>query len=290
MDAWGIGPGELQKMDFDQRRRLAERLRSGRIRDLAPLIGRFRRMAAAERARKVEGAPGELTGVTLSADLGRLIPSEMAALGVPAARAVFAARLAENRLLTYLTTGTDRLGQGAIIAVVDSSASMDTVHAGGISREAWSKAIVLSLLDQARAGRRDMVVIYFGSKTELKTFRFPAGSAPAIGEVVEMAEFFFAGGTDFETPLGAAADLLEEEFLAAAAGGGDIAFITDGICAVSEEFMAAWQARKARAGFRAWGISLGQAPSSVMAALCDNVRGIEDLTEPGEVADMFRVI
>ena len=290
MDAWGVGPGELQKMDFEQRRRLAERLRGGRIRDLAALIGRFRRMAAGERAHKVEGAPGELTGVTLSGDLSRLIPSEMAALGVPAARAVFAARLAENRLLTYLTTGTERRGQGAIIAVVDSSGSMDTAHAGGITREAWSKALILSLLDQARAARRDMVVIYFGSATELKTFRFPAGTIPAIGDVVEMAEFFFAGGTDFEAPLGAAADLLEEEFLTAGQGGGDITFVSDGVCGVSPEFMADWQARKAQAGFRVWGISLGMAPSAVMTALCDNVRGVKDLTEPGEVADMFRVI
>jgi hypothetical protein len=67
-------------------------------------------------------------------------------------------------------------------------------------------------------------------------------------------------------------------------------FLSDGVSQVSEEFMAAWQARKEQAGFRAWGISLRQAPSPVMTALCDNVRGIEDLADPGEVADMFRAI
>ena len=290
MDAWGVGPGELQKMDFEQRRQLAERLRRGRIKDLAPLIGRFRRMAAGERAHKVEGVPGELTGVTLSGDLERLVPSELPLLAIPAARALFAARLAENRLLTYLTTGTDRSGQGAIIAVVDSSGSMETKHAGGITREAWSKALILSLLDQARAGRRNMVVLYFGNAAELQEFRFPADRAPSISDVIEMAEFFFDGGTDFEAPLGQAADLLVAEYNQAGKQGADIAFISDGACQVSEEFMAAWQARKAQAGFRAWGISLGRAPSPVMTALCDNVREIGDLTEPGEVADMFRVI
>src|SRR5581483_7033523 len=254
------------------------------------------RMAAGERARKVEGAPGELTGVTLSGELSRLIPSELAALGVPAARAPFAARLAESRLLTYQTTGNDRLGQGAIIAVIDSSGSMESAHAGGITREAWSKALALSLLDQARAGRRDMVVIYFGGwdagkgEHELKMFRFPAGQVPAIGEVIEMAEFFFDGGTDFEAPLGMAADLLMDEFSQAGKQGGDITFVTDGVCGVSEEFMAAWQARKAQAGFRVWGVSLGRQPSPVLTALCDNVRGVEDLAEPAEIADMFRVI
>ncbi|MGH3409301.1 MAG: hypothetical protein ACRDRJ_43435, partial [Streptosporangiaceae bacterium] len=290
MDAWGVGPGELQRMDFEQRRRLAERLRSGRIAHLAQLIGRFRRMAAGERAHRVEGVPGELTGVTLSGDLSRLIPSEMATLAIPAARAAFAARLAENRLLTYRTTGTDRTGQGAIIAVLDSSGSMEAAHAGGITREAWSKALALSLLDQARAGHRDMVVIYFGSADELQVFRFPAGRVPAIGDVVEMAEWFFDGGTDFEAPLGAAADLLVEEFSQAGKQGGDIAFVTDGVCGVSEEFMASWQARKAQAGFRVFGVSLARQPGAVLTALCDNVRGIDDLADPAVVADMFRVI
>ena len=296
MDAWGIGHGELQKMDFEQRRRLAERLRSGKLREFAALIGRFRRMATGERARKVEGAPGELTGVTLSDDLGRLIPSEMAALGVPAARAAFAARLAENRLLTYLTTGTDRSGQGAIVAVVDSSGSMADRHAGGITREAWSKALVLSLLDQARAARRNLVVIYFGGvdpgtgECELQQFRFPADRAPSIGDVIEMAEFFLCGGTDFEAPLGVAGDLVMAEYNQAGKQGADIAFVTDGECGVSEQFMGAWQARKAQAGFRAGGSPSAARPSAVMTALCDNVREVEDLTEPAEIADMFRVI
>ena len=296
MDAWGVGHGELAKMDFEQRRRLAERLRSGKLRDFAPLIGRFRRMARGERARKVEGAPGELTGVTLSGDLSRLIPSEMAALGVPAMRAVFAARLAENRLLTYQTTGMDRSGQGAIVVVADSSYSMAEAHAGGITREAWSKALVLSLLDQARAAGRDLVVIYFGGRDpdtdecELQEFRFPAGRAPSIGDVVDMAEFFFRGGTDFEAPLGVAGDLVMAEYNGAGTQGADIAFVTDGACDVSEQFTAAWQARRAQAGFRVWGISLGTRPTAVMKALCDNVREVGDLAEPGEIADMFRVI
>lgn len=290
MDAWGVGPGELQKMDFEQRRQLAERLRSGRIRDLAPLIGRFRRMAAGERARRVEGAPGELTGVTLSGDLRRVVPSELALLSIPAARAVFAVRLTQNRLLSYQTTGTDRSGQGAIIAVVDSSGSMETEHAGGITREAWSKALILSLLDQARASHRDMIVLYFGNKEQLQEFRFPSGHAPSVADVIEMAEFFFDGGTDFEVPLGTAAGLLTAEYNQAGKQGADIVFVTDGSCGVSEEFMASWRDRKDLAGFRVWGISLRLAPTAVMTALCDSVRGIEDLADPAEVADMFRVI
>jgi uncharacterized protein with von Willebrand factor type A (vWA) domain len=142
MAAWGMSPGELQRMPFDHRARLAARLRDGRLGEFAELIGRFRRMAAGQRARKTEHAPGELTGVTLGDDLGRLIPSEAAALGVPALRAAFAARYAEQRLFTYETRGEENTGRGAIIACIDCSGSM----AG--DREAWAKACALALLDQ----------------------------------------------------------------------------------------------------------------------------------------------
>ncbi len=95
MAAWGVDSGELQRMDFDTRRRLAERLRSGRMSQFVDLIGRFRQMAAGQRARRMERVPGELVGIETGDDLGRLIPSELAALGVPAMRAVFAARYAD---------------------------------------------------------------------------------------------------------------------------------------------------------------------------------------------------
>jgi len=57
MAAWGAGPGQLQRMSFDQRARLAARLRHGRLGQWAQLIGRFRQMAAGQRVRKTEHAP-----------------------------------------------------------------------------------------------------------------------------------------------------------------------------------------------------------------------------------------
>lgn len=94
MRAWGVGSSELERMPYARRARLAERLRAGRLARWAELIGRFRQMADGERARKVESATGELVGVTLGDDLSRLIPSELANLGLPELRAVFAARYA----------------------------------------------------------------------------------------------------------------------------------------------------------------------------------------------------
>ena len=52
MRAWGVEPGQLERMPFEQRARLAQRLSSGRLGRFAQLIGRFRQMAFGGRARK----------------------------------------------------------------------------------------------------------------------------------------------------------------------------------------------------------------------------------------------
>ncbi|GHB70605.1 hypothetical protein GCM10010377_71490 [Streptomyces viridiviolaceus] len=294
MRAWGVGPGELERMPFDQRARLAERLRTGRLAQWAELIGRFRQMAGGERARKVENATGELVGVTLGDDLSRVIPSELAGLGVPELRAVFAARYAAGELMLYDSQGEQSTGQGAVIACVDTSHSMYEAGPGGVTREAWAKACALALLDQARHAGRDFVGILFSAADKLQVFRFPAGGPAGIDRVLEFAETFLGGGTSYQRPLSAACELLEEEFNDAARRRGDIVMLTDDDCGVTEEWMRGWMDAKHRLGFRVFGVAIGAPrvadPDSVLDALCDNLRSIEDLTDVHAAADLFRVI
>src|SRR5260370_13127406 len=254
------------------------------------LRGRFRKMAAGQRARKMERVPGELVGIETGDDLGRLIPSELAALGVPGMRAVCAARCAEGRLFVYEQRGETEAGQGAIICCVDCSGSMGSPQAGGISGEAWAKACALAMLDQARAARRDFAGILFSSAGEIKVFRFPAREPARIADVLDFSEFFWGGGTNFEEPLGAAAELLEDEYNTDGRMRGAIALVTDGIWGMSEEWMRTWNDAKARLGFRVFGIQVGRAPGPVLDALSDNVRSIEDLADVDQAADLFRVV
>ncbi|MFJ4623946.1 VWA domain-containing protein [Streptomyces sp. NPDC088812] len=294
MRAWGVGPGALERMPFDRRARLAERLRTGRLARWAELIGRFRQMADGERARRVENAAGELVGVTLGDDLSRVIPSELANLGLPELRAVFAARYAAGELMLYDSQGEQSTGRGAVIACVDTSHSMYEAGPGGITREAWAKACALALLDQARHAGRDFVGILFSAADKLRVFRFPAALPADTARVLDFAETFLGGGTDYQRPLSAAGELLEEEFDDAARARGDIVMITDDDCGVTEEWMRGWNDTKHRLGFRVFGVALG-APraagdGSVLEALCDNLRSVEDLTDVHAAADLFRVI
>ncbi|MGW4021930.1 VWA domain-containing protein [Streptomyces sp. NPDC005009] len=294
MRAWGVGSGELERMPFAERARLAERLRTGRLARWADLIGRFRQMADGERARKVENATGELVGVTLGDDLSRVIPSELAHLGLPELRAVFAARYAAGELMLYDSQGEQTTGRGAIIACVDTSHSMYEEGPGGITREAWSKACALALLDQARAAGRDFVGILFSAPGRFQVFRFPADEPAPVDRTVDFAETFLGGGTSYQTPLSAAGELLEAEFDDTARMRGDIVMITDDDCGVTEQWTRAWNDTRHRLGFRVFGLVIGApraaAADSVLQALCDNLRLIEDLTDVHTTADLFRVI
>ncbi|MEU2566250.1 VWA domain-containing protein [Streptomyces althioticus] len=295
MRAWGVDAGETERMPFEERARLAERLRSGRLARWAELIGRFRQMAAGERARKVEHATGELVGVTLGDDLSRVIPSELAVLGVPELRAVFAARYAAGELMLYDSRGEQGTGKGAVIACVDTSHSMYAEGPGGITREAWSKACALALLDQARHAGRDFVGILFSAADKLQVFHFPGDRPAPVTDVLDFAETFLGGGTDFQRPLGTAAKILEEEFDSASRARGDIVLITDDACEVSENWTRLWNEIKRRLDFRLFGVAIATpdtatASGSVLETLCDNLRTVDDLTDVHTTADLFRVI
>ncbi|GAA2314020.1 VWA domain-containing protein [Streptomyces kunmingensis] len=294
MRIWGITAGETERMPFAQRLQLAERLRTSRLARWADLIGRFRQMACGERAHKVENAGGELIGITLGDDLSRVVPSELANLGLPVLRAVFAARYAAGELMLYDNRGEQTTGRGAIIACVDTSHSMYEEGPGGVTREAWAKACALALLDQARDAGRDFVGILFSAADKLQVFRFPAGESAGMPRVLEFAETFLGGGTSYQRPLSAAADVLRQEFDDAARARGDIVMITDDDCGVTEEWMRDWKDTKRQLGFRVFGVAVG-APrvaeaDSVLDALCDNLRCVEDLTDVHAAADLFRLI
>ncbi|WP_344897532.1 VWA domain-containing protein, partial [Nonomuraea antimicrobica] len=289
-------PERLQRMSFAERADLARRLSGNRLAAYAQLIGRFRAMAAGERARRVEHTTGELVGVTVGDDLARLVPSELAALAVPALRADFAVRLAEGRLMVYESRDEEETGQGAIIALVDCSGSMTrridgsmALETGDVTREAWAKALSLALLDQARASGRDFVGILFSSKDQQQAFHFPKGRADLV-DVLEFAEHFFSGLTDFQEPLGQAADILADQYNADGSRRGDIVLITDGSARVADEWMEQWRQRRDLLGFRVFGVSIAQRPTKVLEELCDNLRQVSDLLDLDVTRDMFRTI
>ena len=295
-NAWGVDPGELQNMPFEERAQLAARLKNSRIGDYLELVGRFKMMAAAQQVRKVEYGRDQVVGVEMTGDLSRVVMSEFAALGMgdddlgELMELDFYRRWFEEQLIGRKFEGTEKVGKGAIVCAVDGSGSMTQRDQHGIPREAWSKAFAFALLDQARRQKRDFVGINFSSRNQVSVHRFPAGRG-TIAQAVGFVEEFHNGGTDFEAPMDAAIKIIGSEFDQRGKAKADIVFITDDDCRVSTDWMRTYQERKKRLAFRTFGIAVGATrPGSALSSLSDNVRAVTEFADPSEVRDIFQIL
>lgn len=290
--SWGVEDGELQMLSFEERQKLARSLRSNRLHEFRQIIGRFRMMAKSQRSRKTQFSRDEVYSVEMSDRLPDVLATEYSKLGNRHTRLEFLQALSEGQLLSKAYHGTEKVGQGSIIALVDNSGSMTAAAGNGqsnISREAFAKAFALALLDQARAANRDFVGINFSSRNQISVFRFPKGKS-SIAEVLRFVEEFYGGGTDFMQPIDRAMQILEDEYNSAGLQKADLVFITDDDCMVTPEWMRGYQERKERLGFRTFGIAVGRGAGNSLGAIADNVRSVMEFVDPMAVADIIRTI
>jgi uncharacterized protein with von Willebrand factor type A (vWA) domain len=283
MAVWGVSPANLQRMSFQERYNLAKRLTSGKLGQFYKQLGRFKMQASADRARKVDYARDEVVGTRLSGDLQDVLTSELVMSRHPVLRLDFLQRFMEGQLLSKKYQGIERQGRGAVIVMLDSSGSM----AG--QRELWSKSFAMALIDQARATNRDAVVMNFShDAADLHVYRFPKGKVD-IDLLIEFAEEFLAGGTNFEVPIDKAIEILEEEFNDSGRSKGDLLMVTDDECGVTAKWLEKYHIEKKRLGFRTYGITVGKTMiSSALASFCDDVRAISDCIDTGQMSDVFR--
>lgn len=297
--AWGIEPGELKKMDFDERANLAARLKGSRIGPYLDLVGRFKMMEAAQQVRKVEFGRDEVVGIEMTGDLNRVVMTEFTALAFDPAvdpelaelmELDFLRRWLEEQLIGRKFEGTEKVGKGAIVCCVDTSGSMSSKDGHGIPREAWAKAMAFALLDQARRQKRDFVGINFSSKHQVSVHRFESGRTD-VHKAMVFVEEFFNGGTSFEAPLDAAMEIISKDFDERGKPKADIIFITDDDCHVSPDWMLKYQVEKKRIAFRTFGIAMGTTrPGGALDALSDNVRCVQEFADPSEVKDIFQLL
>ncbi len=291
-EAFGIGPGDLQRMSFNERYELAQQLAGSRLAQFADLVGGFRLMESAERRRKTQHGHSEVHGIELDNDLGRLLASEIVSMATPELEDDFWKRFTQHQLMCFRLRGSEKVGKGSVIAVCDESGSMtSTDMADGASREAYSKALCLAMLDRARAQQRDFVYIGFGSANEQHVVKYPKGQA-TLGQVMEMTEHFYNGGTAFQTPLLMAQKIIESDFTDHGLAKADVVFLTDGQAPVSPEFVEGWNALREKAGFRCWGIAVSaSAGTRTVELVSDTTRRVDHLTSRArDVADMFQAI
>lgn len=284
--SWGREEGALRSLPYEERARLARRLKDApKLRQLAELAGRYRQLAITKQEAKSMEVPYQVVEVTRGADLSRLLADEMVSLCHPDLRYLFLVRLAEATLHQQDVRGREPAGRGSIVLCLDTSGSM----AG--EPEVIAKAIGLGLLEIARSQRRRFVGILFGSASEWMAFVFAGGAveirapgqrveavAPMEG-ILRLATGFFGGGTDYETPLRLAMQAIEDDGVGVRDG--DVVFVTDDYCEVSDGFLREYAAVKAARRFSTYSVIVGARASDArtLTRFSDRVISSFELTE-----------
>ncbi|WP_300052711.1 VWA domain-containing protein [Malikia sp.] len=216
---------------------LAEHLRNNaRIRELARQMGRgYISEQRKQQARVPQASRSEVHGTHRSDDLMRMLPSELLHLEDETLETLFYARLLEKNLLTYElsgtwlvngeTTETRRKRTGPVVACLDTSGSM---HGAPILK---AKALLLAIASILKQEDRSLHLLLFGSAGEIREFSMD-GRNDAAG-LLKFLQQGFGGGTDFESPLRRALEIIrrQADYLKA-----DVLMISDGDCALSPEF------------------------------------------------------
>lgn len=261
--AWGLEPGRPHAgVSAKEVLAVAEKLSgSKRLREIVKLAGRFTRIALQKRRSRVKREPAELVEIETGGDLSRVLPSELSALADPVRRVDFYRRFTEKKLLQYRLDARAPQGKGPMVVCIDESGSM----AG--KREVWAKAVALACFNLAAKENRAYALIHFGSPLEVRVDRFlyPRKASPA--EVLAAIQHFFGGGTDFDTPLKQALKVMEESPFRY----GDIIFITDAECRVSNQFVKEFATAKREKEFSVFAILVERGTEQGVRPFADRI-------------------
>ncbi|MDC9613422.1 ATPase RavA stimulator ViaA [Xenorhabdus khoisanae] len=166
--------------------------------------------------RMPDTGPEQVSGIRQSDDILRLLPAEMAMLGIKELEYEFYRRLVEKKLLSYRLQGdnwqqrtalkpvthhhNEAQPRGPFIVCVDTSGSM-----GGFN-EQCAKAFCLALMRIALADNRHCHIMLFS--TEL--VHYDLTSPDGLTQAVHFLGQTFKGGTDLASCLNATVEKMKE--------------------------------------------------------------------------------
>ncbi len=217
---------------------------NARIKELVRKMGRdYISEEKKKQTRVPQRSKSEVHGTHRSDDLMRVLPSELLNLEDETLEMLFYARLLEKNLQTYelqCTTFVQREEKethdkrtGAVVACLDTSGSME----GAPLLKA--KALLLAISGILQKEKRSLYVLLFGSSGQVKEFAMHNQATAA--DLLQFLRMGYGGGTDFETPLKRALDIIEAQDSYQKA---DVLMISDGDCGLSTEFVETLNNRK----------------------------------------------
>ncbi len=267
MRAWGSASGHMQNTPVNKEL-LNYVKNSEELRKIARMLGKYREVIADKRKNGYTYGRGEKYDIAFGNDITGCLPSEIALLGTPETEILFMRRYEQKRLMQYRKREAVVKGRGDTIVLIDESGSTRRV-AG------WAKALALALLDITARDKRKFALVHFASADNIKTDLFEPGQYTSE-DVMKAAEQFFGGGTNFESPLKQAMNLMESGYENA-----DITIITDGECRLPEDFTEDFRKKISAYKATVTGILLDKdGPcGKTLEPFCDKIYHSKDLTE-----------
>lgn len=226
---WDLSAGQLSRGDYQLIVKYGDFLQhQPELQKLAEQLGRSREAKAVPKkdaptetwrqlVREPATTPEQVDGLQHSDDILRLLPPELATLGISELEFEFYRRLAEKQLLTYRLHGDawrekvterpvvhqdfDEQPRGPFMVCVDTSGSM-----GGFN-EQCAKAFCLALLRIALADNRRCYIMLFSSEV----VRYELSGRDGIEQAIRFLSQRFRGGTDMASCLRAVAEKMQSE-------------------------------------------------------------------------------
>lgn len=211
---WDMSAGQFKRCDYQLIVRYGDFLsQQPELQQLAELLGRSREAKSVPKKnasmetfrtliREPASVPEQVDGLRQSDDILRLLPTELATLGISELEFEFYRRLVEKRLLTYRLQGeawrekviehpvihqdVDEQPRGPFIVCVDTSGSM------GNFNEQCAKAFCLALMRVALADKRRCFIMLFSSEV----VHYELSGAEGLEQAIRFLSQRFRGGTD----------------------------------------------------------------------------------------------
>lgn len=272
--AWSSGPGQETRLPSELKLRLMRDIvRNPRLRMIALLFGRYRRLGLRERTLPAMRASQEVVDFVQGGDVARALAGELSSFAVEEREDLFYSKVVTRSLLIYELWRREEEPR-AVYLCIDNSGSM----AG--EKEVWAKASALALAHLALAEDRPVEVILFGDAEDplrVVSMRPSDDASTRLEKLLDVASYFLGGGTDFVKPLSHVLDAIESEHHT----GNDLLFVSDGLCPIPEEFIRRFRDAKARYDLRMTSVLIGEEPFA-LSEISDTVHRLDEALEAGE--------
>lgn len=262
----GTGDGDLKEVPLKDQLLLAERLSSDfKLKAIAQWAGRMKLIAQRKQRSKHRDAI-DRGGVKQGNQIEQLLPAELGAYISPVAKTDFLRRFVEGQTLQFDTRGKEQFGKGPIILCLDQSGSMS-------DQDTLSKGFALALMSIARKQRRDFAIIPFSNRASDPSL-YERGRIN-VQDMIKLATTFLDGGTNFQSPLSKAAEVIRKSRFDKA----DIIFVTDGEASVDRDFIKSWDELKTQKGFHVLSLLLGTESERGVKGFSDRIIKASDFQD-----------